>query len=84
MVYNGRLYRVSMPPDGRKFISLTPLTHEWGFAEYDSIRWCCQQRNITYSAGCRNITFRNIYLQKKRPIAFALELNEDAYPEPGV
>ena len=79
VVHNGRLYRVVMQPDGQRFCSVTPPTHTSGFAELDGIRWSCHQSAVLYTAGCRNITFRNIHLRKKRRIAFALELNTDEY-----
>ena len=79
VVHNGKIYRVCMPPDGRKFISNTPPTHESGYAELDGICWCCQQNDTPYSGGCRNITFRNIYLQKKRLAAFGLEMDDFRY-----
>ena len=79
VVSNGRLYRVNMPPDGRTFVSITPPIHESGNAEYDGITWAMSQERVTYSCGCRNIHFRDIYLQKKRPIAFSVHFDKDAW-----
>ncbi|MBQ7769897.1 MAG: hypothetical protein IJ373_01790 [Clostridia bacterium] len=78
--YNGRIYRVVMnPTDGKIYTSNTPPTHERGYAEYDGIGWVCTQEGDFLNTGCRNILFRNIYLQKKRTIAMALDLNHDTY-----
>lgn len=79
VVHNGRLYRVVMKPDGQRFRSVTPPTHESGFAELDGILWSRHQPDVLYTAGCRNIVFRNIHLQKKRRAAIALTLNTDDY-----
>lgn len=75
----GRLYRVVMPPDGREYVSLTRPTHERGTAELDGIKWALVQSDAVYSAGCRNISFRNIFLNKKRAVAFSIHFDKDRY-----
>ncbi|MBP3360923.1 MAG: hypothetical protein J6N52_08735 [Clostridia bacterium] len=77
--YNNRLYRVFMEPDGRIFKTLTPPTHENGLAVYDGITWCMVQNEVIENCGCRNIHFKDIFLQKKRPIAFSLHFDKDNF-----
>lgn len=77
--HGGRLYRVIMPADGKIYKSVTPPTHESGTAEYDGIRWVMVQDDIVYGSGCRNVHFRDIFLQKKRPTAFSLHFDKDNY-----
>lgn len=79
VVYHGRVYRVLMPVDGKIYSSHTPPTHESGLKEYDGIIWCMVQNDETYNCGCRNIHFRNIFLQKKRPVAFSVHFDKDNY-----
>lgn len=77
--YNNRLYRVFMKPDGRIFKTLTPPTHENGLAVYDDITWCMVQNEVIENCGCRNIHFKDIFLQKKRPVAFSLHFDKDNF-----
>lgn len=37
------------------------------------------QADETLSCGCRNIVFRDIHLQKKRPVAFSLHFDKDVW-----
>ena len=78
VVSNGRLYRVQMNPDGKKYISKTKPTHENGSMLLDSIRWGMVQNEVTYTCGVRNITFRDIFLYKPR-IAFSIHFDNDKY-----
>lgn len=78
VVYNHRLYRVAMAPNGEKYISHTPPMHESGIAEIDGICWVRTQDEC-YTAGCRNITFRDITLRKNRGTAFGFIMSEDPY-----
>lgn len=78
VVHNGRIYRVQMDPDGQAFKSVTPPTHESGHQEYDGINWGVVQEDITYTAGVRNVVFRDIYLKKPR-IAFSVHFDNDKY-----
>ena len=77
--YNNKLYRVFMGPDGRVFKTLTPPTHESGLSVYDGITWCMVQNEVIENCGCRNIHFKDIFLQKKRPIAFSMHFDKDKF-----
>ncbi len=79
VVSGGRLYRVFMPADGNTYCSVTRPTHEEGKREYDGIVWAVVQNDATYSAGCRNIHFKDIRLQKNRPVAFSIHFDRDKY-----
>ena len=79
VVCNNRLYRVYMPVDGKTYISNTPPTHEAGEKEYDGIVWAVVQDGASYGAGCKNIHFKDIYLQKNRAIAFSIHFDKDEY-----
>lgn len=79
VVYDGVLYRVVMRPDGEKYISKTPPTHKSGFAEIDGVIWHVIHYTEPYTAGVRNITFRNICLQKTRESAFGFVLDKSEY-----
>ena len=78
VVHNGRIYRVQMSPDGNVYKSITPPTHESGIMEYDGIKWGMVQDDITYTAGVRNVVFRDIYLEKPRT-AFSVHFDNDKY-----
>lgn len=79
VVCNGRLYRVIMQPDGAVYRSVTPPSHKEGIQEYDGIRWVMVQEEAVYNCGCRNVHFKDIFLQKKRPVAFSLHFDKDQY-----
>lgn len=79
VVCNQRLYRVLMNVDGAVYRSVTPPSHKEGIQEYDGIRWVMVQEEITYNCGCRNVHFKDIFLQKKRPVAFSLHFDKDCY-----
>ena len=74
----GRLYRVRAEPDGTVFRSQTQPTHEHGAQVLDSIRWEVVQNDVTYTAGVRNVTFRDIFLHKPR-IAFSIHFDNECY-----
>jgi len=78
VVSNGRLYRVQADPDGRAYTSLTPPTHASGSMTLDGITWGANQSEITYTAGVRNVVFRDIFIEKPR-IAFSVHLANDKY-----
>lgn len=78
VVYNHRLYRVVMSPDGTKFRSYNPPDFKTGIKFIDGIRWDAMQDEI-YTGGCRNITFRDIHLCKKREVAFCFQMSNDNY-----
>jgi len=79
VVAHNRLYRVFMPVDGKTYRSMTCPSHEKGEKEYDGIVWAVVQEGVTYGAGCRNIHFKDIYLQKNRSIAFSIHFDKDEY-----
>lgn len=80
VLHNGRIYRVEMPIDGKKYISHTPPAFERGWQELDGIRWyMCQDDGPMLNCGCRNIHFRDIFLQKKRDIAIAINYEDNDY-----
>jgi hypothetical protein len=74
----GRLYRVQMDPDGKVFKSATRPTHRTGQALLDGIRWGVVQDDVTYTAGVRNVVFRDIFLGKPRT-AFSIHFDNDRY-----
>lgn len=77
VVSNGRVYRVDAEPDGKKYISKTRPTHN-GSAELDGIRWVKTQDVPQYDAGVRNVTFRDIFLEKPRS-SFSLHMAVNNY-----
>ncbi|PWM32357.1 MAG: hypothetical protein DBX55_01180 [Verrucomicrobia bacterium] len=78
VVCNGRLYRAAMKPDGKKYVSKTPPSHESGMKEYDGIVWQMVQNDVTYNAGVRNVVFRDIFLRKPRT-CFSVHFDDDKY-----
>ena len=79
VVSEGRMYRVYMPGDGKTYRSVTRPTHESGVKEYDGFLWAALQEDITYTAGCRNIHFKDIHLQKNRPVAFSIHFDRNEW-----
>ena len=78
VVSNGRLYRVKANPDGKVYTSETQPTHEKGEEVLDGITWAVVQEDITYTAGVRNVIFRDIFLRKPR-IGFSVHFDNDRY-----
>lgn len=78
VVSDGRLYRVQTEPDGTIYTSTTQPRHEHGSAVLDGITWGMVQRDVTYTAGVRNVTFRDIFLEKPR-IAFSMHFDNDKW-----
>lgn len=80
VIHGGRMYRAFNSADGTTYTSNTAPTHTSGTVTHDGINWAMIQENdVTYSAGVRNVTFRNIYLQKDRPIAFSIHFDKDNF-----
>lgn len=81
VVNNGRIYRVVMDPtDGKVYKSVTAPVHTSGICEYDGIKWNMAQEGVLYNCGCRNLHFKDIFLEKKRSMAaFGIEYNNDTY-----
>ena len=78
VVSDGRLYRVKADPDGRCFESTTRPTHTTGTMILDGISWVMSQEQVTYTAGVRNVIFRNIFLRKPRTV-FSIYFHNDKY-----
>lgn len=78
VVSNGRIYRVQMDPDGTTYTSKTCPTHLLGSQILDGIRWGVVQEDVTYTAGVRNIVFRDIFLEKPR-VGFSIHFDNDKY-----
>lgn len=78
--HNGRLYRVVFgKPDGKVYKSYTPPVHESGYGEYDGIWWYMMQDGNKGGCACRNIFFRDIFLQKKRDYALSMSSSKNEW-----
>lgn len=78
VVSNGRIYRVQAKADGKIYKSFTQPAHANGSKELDSIKWVMVQTDVTYTAGVRNIVFRDIFLEKPR-VGFSVHFDNDNY-----
>ena len=78
VVSNGRIYRVQNKPDGTIYKSNTQPIHEKGSQTIDGINWGVVQNDVTYTAGVRNVIFRNIFLEKPR-IGLSIHFDNDRY-----
>ena len=78
VVSEGKLYRVQAKPDGTVYKSTTRPTHESGSQILDGITWGVVQSDVTYTAGVRNVVFRDIFLRKPR-IAFSIHFDNARY-----
>lgn len=78
VVSNGRIYRVQAEVDGKVYRSLTQPTHTSGTQVLDGIKWGVIQNDVVYTAGVRNVIFRDIFLEKPRT-AFSVNFNDDNY-----
>jgi hypothetical protein len=78
VVANGRLYRVFGNPDGKRYPSTTQPSHESGSQVLDGITWVVVQNDVTYTAGVRNVVFRDIFLGKPR-IGFSVHFDNDKF-----
>lgn len=79
VVHNGKMYRAIMSADGKTYVSNTPPVHQNGSEYYDGIRWVFVQDEVCYSCGCRNIYFKDIFVEKDRPVAISIHHDNDAY-----
>jgi hypothetical protein len=77
-VSDGRLYRVQANADGVVYTSTTQPRHESGSMVLDGITWYAGQSDVTYTAGVRNVVFRDIFLQKPRT-AFSVHFDGDRF-----
>ena len=71
VVSGGRIYRVDgIGPDGKPdkkvYVTKTRPTHEEGTVVLDDIKWVMMQDDVQYTAGVRNVVFRDIFLEKPR------------------
>lgn len=83
VVSNGRVYRVDgtkpdNSPDDKNYKSLTRPIHTKGVKELDGIKWVLVQDDVQYVAGVRNVTFRDIFLEKPR-IGFSIHFDNGRY-----
>ena len=78
VVSNGRIYRVQAKPDGTVYESTTQPTHEAGSMTLGGINWGMMQRDVTYTAGVKNVAFRDIFLEKPRT-AFSVQFDGGDY-----
>jgi len=80
VIHNDRIYRVNMTHDKKTYISKTPPSHEEGTVEHDGILWVMlQDREVVESCAVKNVTFRNIFLQKERHTAFSFTYDKNEY-----
>jgi len=78
VVSQGRMYRVQANPDGKIYKSITRPVHSSGSMVLDGINWGVVQTDVTYTAGVRNVTFRDIFLEKPRT-AFSVHFDSDKF-----
>jgi hypothetical protein len=78
VVSNGRLYRVKADADSKQYESFTRPEHAQGTVVQDGIQWVMVQDTVTYTAGVRNVTFKNIFLRKAR-IGFSIHFDNDRF-----
>lgn len=78
VVSNGRIYRVQAKADGTVYKSITQPAHESGTKVLDGINWGVVQNDATYTAGVRNVIFRDIFLEKPR-VGFSVHFDNDKY-----
>ncbi len=83
VVSNGRLYRVDGlgkdgSPDEKVYKTLTAPIHARGVQVVDGIKWVMMQERVEYTAGVKNVTFRNIYLEKPR-IGFSIHFDQNKW-----
>ena len=75
---NGRLYRVHAKPDGTLYTSRTRPAHDSGIEVIDGIPWVMTQEGVIYTAGVRNVAFRDIRLEKPRT-GFSIHFDSDKW-----
>lgn len=68
VVSNGKTYCCGLEAGDVRKSTVAP-SHEKGIVEAGGIPWKRVDNAVTRNAGCRNITFRNIRLEKNRPAA---------------
>lgn len=78
------MYRVVMHPDNTPYVSETQPGFDDGYAVLDGIMWVRTHKGyaageIPMTAGCRNITVRNICLEQARHRAVLIYTSFDEY-----
>ena len=77
---NGYVYRCIAQRDLREYVSEEEPCHDAGDRTYaDGVTWRCIQHDTAYSCGCENVVFRDIMLEKKRPVALSIHYDNDKY-----
>lgn len=78
VISDGRLYRVQARPDGTVYTSETRPTHTRGAQVLDGINWGMVQDEAIYTAGVRNVVFRDIFLHNPRT-SFSVHFDGDRH-----
>ncbi|MEP0366851.1 MAG: hypothetical protein ABJN36_11470 [Cyclobacteriaceae bacterium] len=83
VVSNGRIYRVDGLGDNGKPIkgtwtTKTRPTHEEGTVVLDGIKWVMMQDDVQYTAGVRNVVYRDIFLEKPRS-SFSIHFDNSSW-----
>ena len=81
VVSNGRMYRFRMSDraSGKTFVSKVRPTHETGTRLLDDgCEWTMTQTDVCYTAGCRNLVFRDIWIEQPR-VAFCIHYDKDVW-----
>ena len=77
---NNKMYRSTNVVGSTIYTSITEPTHASGTVTIDGIDWLMiQDDDITYTAGVKNVTFRNIFLEKDRPTAFSFQFSDSDF-----
>ncbi len=84
VIHNGRFYRAVLPSNGTEKISLTPPTHDKGFAIADGITWVrthlgYKAEELPRTAEIKNVTFRSLRSEKTRPAVVILYIADNNY-----
>lgn len=74
----GRMYRVFAEPDGVSYTSRTCPDFDSGTRVLDGITWKMVQTDVTYNAGVRRVTLRDITLEKPRT-AVSVHFDQDRW-----
>lgn len=83
VVSEGRIYRVDgIGDDGKPlkktWVTKTRPTHTEGTVVLDGIKWVLMQDDVQYTAGVRNVVFRDIYLEKPRQ-SFSIHFDNSSW-----
>ena len=83
VVSNGRIYRVDGLGDDGKPIkgtwkTKTRPTHTEGTVVLDGIKWVMMQDDVQYTAGVRNVVYRDIFLEKPRS-SFSIHFDNSSW-----